>query len=314
MRALRIASVALLLLTGTLSTACAQAEKPPPFGEAPPPEPPDPPAPPFGQEPRDKVRQLESEIHELEAALENKDATPEQRKKWTGQLKQARAELREIRERRHPQEARERLARLEAQARELKEALGGKEGSPEERKEWKVQLERVMREFDEARAALKPQEPPQEHHERLMARLREIEGLMKKVGPEDQKELAREAEKIREALKRGEMKMGPPMDPELHRLHGEIKELEHQSQQLGMKLRSLPAGSKEDRAEVQGKLKEAVTKLFDLREQARVREVEDLKKRLEELTRMLEKRKANRDQIIEKRIRQLSGELDELDW
>jgi hypothetical protein len=29
---------------------------------------------------------------------------------------------------------------------------------------------------------------------------------------------------------------------------------------------------------------------------------------------MLEKRKANRDAIIEKRLKQLSGEADELDW
>jgi len=258
MCALKFAAAMLLLLTGSIPTACAQSDAPsagPPFGQDPDSKRP----------PRDRVRQLEAEIHELEAALEGKETTPEQRGKWARQLEGARAELKH------------------------------------------------------ARATLKPQEAPQAHHERLMARLREIEAQMKKVGPEDQKELAREAEKIREALKRGDLqydgqKMGPPMDPETLRLHGEIKELEMQTHGLGMKLRSLPAESKEDRAEVQGKLKESVTKLFDLREQARAKEIDNLKKRLEELTRMIEKRKANRDQIIERRIRQLSGELDELDW
>lgn len=257
MHAVKMTAMAILLLTGTLSTACAQSETPPP-------------GPPFGQDPdskrtgQDRIRHLEAEIHELESALEGKETTPEQRKKWARQLELAREELK----------------------------------------------------F--ARSALKPQERPKEHQERLMARLRDLEAKLKNAGPEDQKEIMGQIEKIREDLKRGDMqygpKMGPPMDPETLRLHGEIKELEMQTHGLGMKLRSLPAESKEDRAELQSKLKESVTKLFDLREQARVKEVESLKKRLEELTLMLEKRKANRDQIIERRIRQLSGELDELDW
>jgi len=258
MCALKFAAAMLLLLTGSISTACAQSDAPsagPPFGQDPDSKRP----------PRDRVRQLEAEIHELEAALEGKETTPEQRKKWARQLELAHAELRDIRDGRKPKDG---------------------------------------------------QIP---HQERLMARLRELEAQMKGAGPEDQRELKAQMEKIREELKRGDLqydgqKMGPPMDPETLRLHGEIKELEMQTHGLGMKLRSLPAESKEDRAEVQGKLKESVTKLFDLREQARAKEIDNLKKRLEELTRMIEKRKANRDQIIERRIRQLSGELDELDW
>ena len=250
---MRISSLAILMFTGTLSTACAQAETPPP------------------------------------------------------------------REREREQDPQERVRRLEHQVRELKEALNGKGGSPEERKEWTGRLERLSRELDNARNFLKHQEAPlKEQHERLTARLRELETKMKGAGPEEQKELKREIEKIVEAINRGPMqfgqKMGPPMDPETLKLHGQIRELEHLSHELSMKLRSLPAESKDDRAEVQGRLKEAVTKLFDLREQARAKEIENLKKRLEELTQMLEKRKANRDQIIERRIRQLSGELDELDW
>ncbi|HZN62059.1 MAG TPA: hypothetical protein VFC90_06605, partial [Planctomycetota bacterium] len=80
------------------------------------------------------------------------------------------------------------------------------------------------------------------------------------------------------------------------------------------KLRGVPKDNKDDRESVLAKLKETVTRLFDVREKLRAREVDLLKKRLGELTELLEKRKANRDAIIEKRLKQLSGEADPLDW
>ena len=98
------------------------------------------------------------------------------------------------------------------------------------------------------------------------------------------------------------------------KIQRQAAELERASMDLSHKLRSIPADNKDEQSKLTVKLQDTVTQLFDLREQARAREVEMLKKRLEELTQMLEKRKANRDAIISKRVKQLSGESDELDW
>lgn len=281
----------LVLLAAMACNAQAQRQDPPTpppaFGENPPPATPPPQrVAPFGQDPerrepppgedrrrdiKEKARRLEAEIHDLEMALENKDAPPERREKMMARLDRARAEMREL------------------------------------------------------HAAMKPQDPGpanQEHRERLQKRLADLEARMDKVGPEDRKELQAEANKIRDELKRGDFQDrfgggppgGPPMDPEMAKRMEEMARLDRDSQELGGKLRKLPPESKEDRAEILGKLKEAVSKLFDLREQMRAREVEMIQRRLAELTKMLDKRKAGRDQIIEKRIRQLSGEADELDW
>jgi hypothetical protein len=298
MSAIQAAAIALLWITGAMTTACAQTsetkpeprfeQEPPPPPDAPPPPrrhggdpdsrqepppPPKPPPPPFGQEDderrdrlREKMRRLEAEMHELEMRLENKDTKPEERKELEAKLQRARGEMRNLQ--------------------------AGQGGRPKDA----------------------------QGQDRLWARLREIEEILKKgVGPEDQKELMAEKMKIHEALRRNPDNMPggpgqPPLDPEAMKLQRQAMELEHQSFDLSAKLRSLPKDSKDDRAEITAKLKETVVQLFDIREKARAREVDMIKKRLEELTQLLEKRKSNRDAIIEKRLKQLSGESDDLDW
>jgi len=331
MRQLQVAFLTLLWITGTVSTACASAQDNPPPPAPPFGEPPDPPPPPRrdGPERKERIQRLETQIRELEAALKSDEGTDERRAELKKRLVGMRNELHELRGDGPPRQddnprLREKMARQEQRIQELERALQNKDAAPEQRRKWEAELDQARADMKDLHAAMRPQEKdkrPQDPGgmDRLHARLREIEGLLGKVGPEDRKELMAEAEKIRAEIGRrggpqGFGQPGMPPDPELQKLHMEAMELERASMDLAQKLRGIPKDKEGDRSPVLDKLKDVVTKLFDVREKSRVREVELIKKRLEELTQMLEKRKENRDAIIEKRIKQLSGESDPLDW
>ncbi len=278
-------SWSLILLAAMACNAQAQRQEPaptpPPFGDDAPPGPPPPRAAPFGQDP------------------ERRQEPPpgEDRKR---DLKQ-------------------KAQHLEAEIHKLESAIESKDATPEQREKWRHQLNFARNDLQILRAKMESEDErlmdPRNMPDRLMARLREIEDLLKKgVGIEDQRELMAERRKIQDELQRRGGPPGPPMDPEMAKRMEEMGRLERDTQELGAKLRRIPAENKDERTVVLGKLGEAVTKLFDLREEMRAREVDMLKRRLEELTKMLDKRKANRNQIIDKRIKQLSGEADELDW
>jgi hypothetical protein len=72
--------------------------------------------------------------------------------------------------------------------------------------------------------------------------------------------------------------------------------------------------SVEERDRVVGQLLESLGKLFDLREEARMRDVAELKRRVEALEKELASRRANREKIVEQRKRELLGERGEFDW
>lgn len=223
----------------------------------------------------DKMRRVEAEIHELERAIEGKDAAPEQREKWKQQLNFARSELMALR------------AKLEGQ--------GKGPFDPDPRSQ--DRMANRLREIDEL---LKKGVGPEDQKE-LNAEKKKLQDELARRNPHPFGD---------PMIRSGQ----PPPDPEAMKLQRQAMELERQSFDLSAKLRSLPKDNKDERAELTAKLKETVVQLFDLREKARAREVDMIKKRLEELTQLLEKRKANRDAIIEKRLKQLTGESDDLDW
>lgn len=286
MKMIRAALLAFLWISGLLSTVCAHAqEKPPP-----------PPPPPFGEDPgsgrpprqgqdaerREKIDRLEAEIRELEGALKRDDVPAERRDEVKKRLSEKYAQLKELRggddgwwkEPKH--EVGEKMRRLEMRIHELETALRTKDLGPEDRKEMTAQLHHAQAQMHELRAQAARQDPIKKHDPH---------------GPP-----------------------GLPMDPESHKLHMAAQELEHHTHQISAKLRKTPAEETKAREELKGLLVENVTKLFDLREKLRAREIDLIRKRLEELTQMLEKRKVNRQAIIEKRVKQLTGESDDLDW
>src|SRR5688572_28937201 len=242
------------------------------------------PPPPQEEERRERIERLEVEIRDMERAM--KDAPPERQEELRKRIHEKVAQLKEMRGGRPPQDGRhEKARRLEAQIRELQQQLEKKDLSPEKRKELTAKLDETHARMRELHDQGQREDPGW--------------GTQRPGKGPGQDPLGRDPHQ--------------PFDPELHKIHQEAMELERESMKLSSKMRGLPQDNPE-RADMGAKLKEVVTRLFDLREQARAREVDLIKKRLEELTQLLAKRKANRDAIIEKRIKQLSGENDELDW
>ena len=243
---------------------------------------PDGPPPHQDDERRERIERLEVEIRDLEAAM--KDAPPDRKDELKKRIHEKVAALKELKGGRPPQDGRlEKARRLEMHIQELEKQLERKDLPPGERRELSAKL-------DDAHAMMRQLREGQKREDPWWGGPR--------PGP-GQDPVAREPH--------------PPPDPELQKLHHAAMELDRESMKLSTKLRGLPKDVPE-RSDLVAKVKEVVTRLFDLREQARAREVEMIRKRLEELTQLLEKRKANRDAIIEKRIKQLSGEADELDW
>jgi hypothetical protein len=91
----------------------------------------------------------------------------------------------------------------------------------------------------------------------------------------------------------------------------EMRRLEHQSAEQAEQARRAPPEEREAAAK---KLKETLTRLFDAREEVRLRELGELKRRVEALEKALGERKNNKDRIVEKRRRELMGEKSEDDW
>jgi len=97
---------------------------------------------------------------------------------------------------------------------------------------------------------------------------------------------------------------------------GDMRTPEIEAQQEAM--RTLAAAYKsaatpEEKEKARAELKAGLGKLFDLREQERAKDIEKFDKHLTELKAKLAKRQANRDQIIEKRLQEITGG-DELQW
>ena len=150
---------------------------------------------------------------------------------------------------------------------------------------------------DETRAWLKENEP--ETFRRLMqlqeeGRREEAMRILVEAAPR-----MRELKELKERDPKGFEKMA-----ELRRLERESVELAEQARRA----------SPEEREGVTKKLKEALGRLFDTREEVRLRELNELKRRVEALEKALGERKNNKDRIVEKRRRELMGEKSEDDW
>lgn len=73
-------------------------------------------------------------------------------------------------------------------------------------------------------------------------------------------------------------------------------------------------GPPEEREAATKRLQENLSKQFDLREEQRVREITELKRRVEGLEKSLSERKTNKEKIVERRKKELLGEKVDEDW
>ena len=100
-------------------------------------------------------------------------------------------------------------------------------------------------------------------------------------------------------------------DPKGYEKLTEMRRLERESFAQAEAARRAPP---EEREAATAKLKETLGKLFDAREEVRVREIAELKRRVEALEKALGDRKASKDRLVEKRRRELMGEKSDEDW
>ncbi len=87
--------------------------------------------------------------------------------------------------------------------------------------------------------------------------------------------------------------------------------LEIETEALAIQYKSASESQKE---KIKSDLKSKLNILFDLKEEDRKNEVQDLEKRLKELKSALETRKRNKDEIVNRRIREITGENKYLKW
>ena len=97
----------------------------------------------------------------------------------------------------------------------------------------------------------------------------------------------------------------------------EVSEL--QAMFLGVKIQDLRTNKDSNEAQsmakkLQAELTTHLQKLFDQRIEMEERELEHLKAETEEREKRLKTRSDNKKKIIERRIRELTGQADELDW
>jgi hypothetical protein len=109
-----------------------------------------------------------------------------------------------------------------------------------------------------------------------------------------------------------EMKELKERDPERFKLQMRITELDRHAAELGQRVRHV----KEEDAKKQAatELKEVLNKLFDLRQEEREKNVQQIERDLKELRESLEQRKAKRNEIIQHRFDQLTGKAAMMEW
>lgn len=88
--------------------------------------------------------------------------------------------------------------------------------------------------------------------------------------------------------------------------------LEAEAQGLAADIRTLSEGVERDA--LIASLQESLDAIFELKQQNRRREIEQLEQQLSDLQDRLEKREAHRQRIIEQRLLELIGEPDPKDW
>jgi hypothetical protein len=109
--------------------------------------------------------------------------------------------------------------------------------------------------------------------------------------------------------------MGPGMmqrdDPEMFELHVKDRTLEQQTLQLAEQYRRAPA---EERAEIAKQLDKVVNQHFEVRQERRLLELKRMETEIDRLRKTIERRKEARDTIIKKRMAELTGERNELEF
>ena len=135
---------------------------------------------------------------------------------------------------------------------------------------------------------------------------RQLEELRRRNPQEFQRRRQKLVEEVRRLM---ELK---DQNPELYRAQVEEMRLRDDLNRMAREARREKEGSRE-RQEAEKRLKDAVQRSFDLRQQVKEAELEDMRTRLKDLEGSLERRAGRRAQMIEERVRKLLDDGEE-DW
>ncbi|MFW6163851.1 MAG: hypothetical protein ACODAJ_13860, partial [Planctomycetota bacterium] len=101
-------------------------------------------------------------------------------------------------------------------------------------------------------------------------------------------------------------------DPERFDLVLQQRRLDRTTHHLGARIRKAEEQAEKER--LAGELRATLPRLLEVREALRDREIQDVEGRLAELKALAAKRRAHKTEIINHRVKELSGELDYLRW
>jgi len=101
-------------------------------------------------------------------------------------------------------------------------------------------------------------------------------------------------------------------NPEAYEEMKKERGLEMQAFQLGEKIRGTEDTAEKDK--MKAELKPVLGQLFDLREKRKDQEIARLEADLKRLREQVEKRRTNKESVVERRLRELSGEEPDDDW
>jgi hypothetical protein len=110
----------------------------------------------------------------------------------------------------------------------------------------------------------------------------------------------------------GRMWMLRETNPDEFKREKESRGLEFRSMDLSRRIRE--AGKGPEKEKLVKELTGIVGQDFELREKQRAEEAARIEQELKKIRSLLEERKKNRDLIIERRVKQLMGEEDTLNW
>jgi len=144
----------------------------------------------------------------------------------------------------------------------------------------------------------------EEHMPHVMAELRELRRENPKAFHRELKELTARVHHMREMKEHA---------PEIAEALLRSYKLEHQCHELSERIRE--TDDREKREGLTAELREKLNQVFELRLREPELEILHLQREIDELKSVVEKRQKNRERIVERRLRDLVGEVDEgLEW
>ena len=147
-------------------------------------------------------------------------------------------------------------------------------------------------------------------------RVHEIQKAAQELKTVKEESLLKMQQKLRQELEMANLfnkeRLLRIIDVKYHEDNARIAELENSCYKLAAKVQD--SKEPEKKRQLETELKSAVNDLFELREAVREREMKQLETDLSQMREKLAQRRAYKAQIVQKRLDQLLGKKDDLDW